>query len=49
MDENNEKFELVEQVYKDAEMGSYSTTKLIEKLREKDNKIKGYVDEILEK
>ena len=45
----DEKFELVEQVYKDAEMGSYSTTKLIEKLREKDNKIKGYLDEILEK
>ena len=49
MDENNEKFELVEQIYKDAEMGSYTTTKLIEKLREKDNKIKGYLDEILEK
>ena len=45
----DEKYELVEQVYKDAEMGSYSTTKLIEKLREKDNKIKGYLDEILEK
>lgn len=45
----DEKYELLEHVYKDASMASYSTKKLIEKLKDRDNKIKGYLEEILEK
>lgn len=42
-----EKFELLEQVYHDASMGSYTIEKLLEQLKEKDNKIKGYLEDIL--
>ncbi|MCI8347187.1 MAG: hypothetical protein HFJ12_04495 [Bacilli bacterium] len=42
-----EKFELLEQVYHDASMGSYIIEKLLEQLKEKDNKIKGYLEEVL--
>ena len=45
----DEKYELLEHVYKDASMASYSTQKLIDKLKDRDNKIKGYLEEILEK
>lgn len=45
----DEKYELLEHVYKDASMASYSTKKLLEKLKDRDNKIKGYLEEILEK
>lgn len=44
-----EEYELIEHVYRDAEMGAYTITKLLENLREKDNKIKGYAEEILKK
>ncbi len=42
-----EKFELLEQVYHDASMGSYTIEKLLEQLKEKDNKIKAYLEEVL--
>lgn len=42
-----EKFELLEQVYHDASMGSYTIERLLEQLKEKDNKIKGYLEEVL--
>ena len=42
-----EQFELLEQVYHDASMGSYTIEKLLEELKEKDNKIKGYLEEVL--
>lgn len=45
----DEKYELLEYVYKDASMASYSTQKLLEKLKDRDNKIKGYLEEVLEK
>lgn len=44
-----EEYELIEHVYKDAEMGAYTVKKLLDNLREKDNKIKGYAEEILKK
>lgn len=44
-----EEYELIEHIYKDAEMGAYTMTKLLEDLREKDNKIKSYAEEILKK
>ena len=44
----NETNELLEDVYKTAAMGRFSMMKLIEALKEKDNKIKGYLEELLE-
>ncbi len=44
----NETNELLEEVYKTAAMGRFSMMKLIEALKEKDNKIKGYLEELLE-
>ena len=43
-----EEYELVEHIYKDASMGAYTITKLLDDLKEKDNKIKGYAEEILQ-
>ena len=43
MKENNE---LLEHIYQDAEMAYYTLEKLEEFLKEKDNKIKGLVEEI---
>lgn len=43
----NEKLELYKHIYKDAEMAIFTLTKLLEELREKDNKIKKTVEEIL--
>ena len=42
-----EKNELVEHIYKDAQMGSFTCQKLKEALKEKDNKIKGSLEDIL--
>lgn len=42
-----EKNELVEHIYKDASMGSLTCKKLVDSLKEKDNKIKGCVEDIL--
>lgn len=44
-----EKLELVIHIHKDAAMGAYTTKTLMEKLKDKDNKIKSYVEEIHEK
>lgn len=44
----NETNELLEEVYKTAAMGRFSMMKSIEALKEKDNKIKGYLEELLE-
>ena len=44
----NETNELLEEVYKTAAMGRFSMMKLIEALKESDNKIKGYLEELLE-
>ena len=43
----NEKLELYTHIYKDAEMSIFTLTKLLEELKEKDNKIKKDVEEIL--
>ena len=43
----NEKIELYKHIYKDSEMGIFTITKLLEELKEKDNKIKKDVEEIL--
>lgn len=43
----NEKIELYKHIYKDCEMSLFTLTKLLEELREKDNKIKKDVGEIL--
>lgn len=43
----NEKIELYKHIYKDSEMGIFTITKLLEELKEKDNKIKRDVEEIL--
>ncbi len=42
-----EKFEVLEQVHHDACMAAYTIEKLMEKLKDKDNKIKAYIEEIL--
>ncbi len=42
-----EEYELVEHIYKDASMATFTLTKLLKVLKEKDNKIKGTVEEIL--
>mgnify|MGYP003177952469 CR=1 FL=1 len=42
----NKQCELIEKIYKDASMGRFSTQKLLENLKGKDNKIAGDVEEI---
>lgn len=42
-----EHYELYEHVFQDAEMACFTITKLLEDLKEKDNKIKGLLEEIL--
>lgn len=44
----NKQFELVEQIYKDASMGKYSTHQLLNAIEKKDNKISDLVQDILE-
>ena len=43
----NENFELLEHIYKDSEMACFTLSDLLDKLKEKDNKIKGTVEDIL--
>lgn len=43
----NENKELALHIYQDAEMASYTLTKLLSDLKERDNKIKKYIEEIL--
>ena len=45
MKENNE---LILHIYQDAEMASYTLTKLLEDLKERDNKIKKTLEDILQ-
>ena len=42
-----EKFELLEHVHHDSSMAAYTIEKLLDKLKDKDNKIKEYAEEIL--
>lgn len=44
-----EKNELLEHLYKDASMATYTTQKLLDDLQEKDNKMKGVIEDILKK
>lgn len=44
-----EKLELIIHVHKDAAMGYYTVKTLSEKLKDKDNKIKGFLEDIEEK
>lgn len=44
-----EKNELLEHLYKDASMAIYTTQKLLDDLKEKDNKMKGVIEDILKK
>ena len=44
-----EKNELLEHIYKDAYMASYSLQKLLDEIKNKDNKIKGDEEDILQK
>ena len=44
MKENNE---LVLHIYQDAEMAAYTLTKLLEDLKDKDNKIKKTLEDVL--
>lgn len=44
-----EKNELLEHIYKDAYIASYSLQKLLDEIKNKDNKIKGDVEDILQK
>ena len=39
--------ELLEHIYKDASMGSYTMEHLLEDLKDRDNKIKGLAEDIL--
>jgi len=43
----NENFELLEHIYKDSEMACFTLSDLLDELKEKDNKIKGIVEDIL--
>ena len=43
----NENCELILHIYKDAEMSSYSLTRLLKDLKDKDNKIKKTLEDIL--
>lgn len=45
----SEENELIEHIYKDASMGVYTITKLLDNLKDKDNKIKSYSEDILKK
>ncbi len=45
----DEKLELVVHIHKDASMGAYTTKILMDDLKDKDNKIKGYVEEVHKK
>ena len=42
-----EKYEILEHIHQDSSMAIHSMEKLMEKLKDKDNSIKGYVEEIL--
>lgn len=42
-----ENIELYKHIYQDSEMGKYTVSKLLEELKEKDNKIKSVVEDIL--
>lgn len=42
-----EKYELIEHIYEDAEMACYTLTKLTEDLKDKNNKIKRVLEDIL--
>jgi len=42
-------YKLIEDIYKDASMGVYTMNKLLDSLKDKDNKIKNYAEEILKK
>ena len=44
-----EKFEILEHIHNDSAMSIHSLEKLIEKLKDKDNRLKGYIEDILEK
>lgn len=44
-----EEFELLEHIYKDSSMAVLNLTKLLDCLEEKNNKIKGFVEEVLKK
>ncbi len=44
-----EKYEILEHIHNDSSMAIHSIEKLIEKLKDKDNKIKGYIEDVLEK
>lgn len=43
----NENVELYKHIYQDSEMAKFTLTKLLEELKDKDNKIKGTVEDIL--
>ncbi len=43
----NEKFELLKHIYRDAEMASYTIEELTKELKDKDNKIKNIIEDIL--
>lgn len=43
----NEDFELLRHIYKDSEMSVYSLSDLLDKLKDKDNKINGCIEDIL--
>ncbi len=43
----NEKIELLKHIYKDSEMASYTIEELLQDLKDKDNKIKKLVQELL--
>lgn len=45
----DEKYELIEHIYKDAYMAVYTLNKLLKNLENKDNKIKGTIEDILKK
>lgn len=42
-----EKYEILEHIHNDSAMAIHSIEKLIEKLKDKDNKIKGYIEDVL--
>lgn len=43
----NENYELLEHIYQDSEMACFTLEQLLEDLKEKDNKIKGILEDIL--
>lgn len=44
-----ENLELYKHIYQDSEMGKFTLSKLLEELKEKDNKIKSVIEDILKK